>query len=165
MSGYMSPGGGGRFKKLEGELAGKGVRNPGALAASIGRKKYGAKSFNQMAHEALVKKTMSPTGIVRPQGGVQHPQGGGTQGVQHPQAGGSQGVQHPQGGGGVQHPRGKMPTPAGPSGAPPTPKPYPVQPPGDPSGSPSMPKPKPPHGVGIPKPPGIPKGPRGPRRV
>lgn len=30
------------FKKLKGKLARKGVRNPGALAASIGRKKYGA---------------------------------------------------------------------------------------------------------------------------
>lgn len=31
------------FKKLKGKLAGKaGVRNPAALAASIGRKKYGA---------------------------------------------------------------------------------------------------------------------------
>lgn len=89
MSDYMSPGGGGRFKKLEGELARKpGVYNPAGLAAAEGRKKYGAKSFNQMAHEALVKKTMSPT------------------------------------------------------------------------------LPKPPHGVGTPPPaPGMPKGPRGPRRV
>lgn len=39
----MRPGGGGRFQKLEGELADRpGVRNPGALAASIGRKKFGA---------------------------------------------------------------------------------------------------------------------------
>lgn len=35
------------FQKLEGKLAGKpGVSNPGALAAAIGRKKYGAKKFN-----------------------------------------------------------------------------------------------------------------------
>jgi len=38
----MKPGGGGRFAKLKGELSHKGIRNPGALAASIGRKKYGA---------------------------------------------------------------------------------------------------------------------------
>lgn len=39
------------FKKLKGELAHeKGITNPGALAASIGRKKYGAKTFN--AHAA-----------------------------------------------------------------------------------------------------------------
>ena len=32
------------FKKLEGQLKGK-VDNPGAVAASIGRKKYGAKKM------------------------------------------------------------------------------------------------------------------------
>jgi len=38
------------FKKLKGELAHeKGVENPGALAAYIGRKKYGAKTFNKAA--------------------------------------------------------------------------------------------------------------------
>lgn len=41
----MKPGGGGRFAKLKGKLAKKGVRNPGAVAASIGRKKYGAKKM------------------------------------------------------------------------------------------------------------------------
>lgn len=29
------------FKKLKAQLAAKGARNPGGLAASIGRKKYG----------------------------------------------------------------------------------------------------------------------------
>lgn len=39
----MRPGGGGRFAKLKASLAAKGdVDNPGAVAASIGRKKYGA---------------------------------------------------------------------------------------------------------------------------
>lgn len=38
------------FDKLKGELAHeKGVRNPGAVAAAIGRKKYGKKSFQQHA--------------------------------------------------------------------------------------------------------------------
>lgn len=37
----MKPGGGGRFAALKGKLEGK-VRNPAAVAASIGRKKYGA---------------------------------------------------------------------------------------------------------------------------
>jgi hypothetical protein len=47
----MKPGGGGRFAALKGKLAHqKGVTNPGALAASIGRKKYGAKKFNAMSH-------------------------------------------------------------------------------------------------------------------
>lgn len=45
----MAPGGGGRFQKLKKELAGQGVKDPGALAASIGRKKYGKKKFQQMA--------------------------------------------------------------------------------------------------------------------
>lgn len=36
----MKPGGGGRFAKMKAKLKGK-VRNPGAVAAAIGRKKYG----------------------------------------------------------------------------------------------------------------------------
>ncbi len=44
------------FKALEGKLQGK-VSNPGAVAASIGRKKYGAKTFNKAAegHYSLRK--------------------------------------------------------------------------------------------------------------
>lgn len=39
------------FKKLKNKLAHqKGVTNPGGLAASIGRKKYGNKKFNKMSH-------------------------------------------------------------------------------------------------------------------
>jgi len=45
----MKLGGGGRFKKLEGKLSKKGVSDPAALAAVIGRKKYGAKKFNSLA--------------------------------------------------------------------------------------------------------------------
>jgi hypothetical protein len=40
---------GARFKKLTSELAAKGVRDPKALAASIGRKKFGNKKMSQMA--------------------------------------------------------------------------------------------------------------------
>jgi len=40
---------GGRFKALKNVLASKGARDPGALAAYIGRKKYGAKKFNALA--------------------------------------------------------------------------------------------------------------------
>jgi hypothetical protein len=36
------------FKALEEKLSGK-VSNPGAVAASIGRKKYGAKKFQKAA--------------------------------------------------------------------------------------------------------------------
>lgn len=38
----MRPGGGGRFQKMVRKLRGK-VRNPKAVAAAIGRKKYGKK--------------------------------------------------------------------------------------------------------------------------
>jgi len=44
----MKPGGGGRFAKLEKSLKGE-VSNPAAVAASIGRKKYGNKKFQAMA--------------------------------------------------------------------------------------------------------------------
>lgn len=40
---------GGRFAALKNKLAKQGATDPGALAASIGRKKYGAKKFNGMA--------------------------------------------------------------------------------------------------------------------
>jgi len=49
MTKRMRPGGGGRFAKLKGKLAHKGIRNPGAVAAKIGREKYGKKRFAKMA--------------------------------------------------------------------------------------------------------------------
>lgn len=51
----MKLGGGGRFQKLVGKLRGK-VSNPAAVAASIGRKKYGAKKFASLAAKARSKK-------------------------------------------------------------------------------------------------------------
>ena len=47
MAKSMKVGGGGRFAKLKKKLKGK-VKNPGAVAASIGRKKYGKKRFAKM---------------------------------------------------------------------------------------------------------------------
>jgi hypothetical protein len=44
----MKVGGGGRFAKLEKSLKGK-VSDPGAVAAAIGRKKYGKAKFQKMA--------------------------------------------------------------------------------------------------------------------
>lgn len=38
-----------RFKKLTKKLASKGVKKPKALAATIGRKKYGVKKMAAMA--------------------------------------------------------------------------------------------------------------------
>lgn len=50
MADSMKLGGGGRFKKLEGKLEHrKGVGNPGALAAYIGRRKYGAAKMAKMS--------------------------------------------------------------------------------------------------------------------
>jgi hypothetical protein len=42
-------GSGKRFAKLKGQLARKGVRDPAALAATIGRRQLGAKKFNRLA--------------------------------------------------------------------------------------------------------------------
>lgn len=46
----MKLGGGGRFQALKRKIAARGnVRNPGAVAAAIGRKKYGNARFQRMA--------------------------------------------------------------------------------------------------------------------
>ena len=42
-------GSGSRFKSLTKKLSKKGVKNPKALAAYIGRKKYGAKKMTKLA--------------------------------------------------------------------------------------------------------------------
>lgn len=42
-------GSGERFKALKSELAKKGAKDPAALAAAIGRKKYGAAKFNALS--------------------------------------------------------------------------------------------------------------------
>jgi hypothetical protein len=44
------PGSGANFAKLKGSLAKRGAKNPGALAAYIGRKKYGKKGFAALGH-------------------------------------------------------------------------------------------------------------------
>lgn len=48
MARSMRVGGGGRFAKLEKSLKGR-VSDPAAVAAAIGRKKYGKKKFQKMA--------------------------------------------------------------------------------------------------------------------
>jgi hypothetical protein len=45
----MRLGGGGRFAKIKASAARRGARNPGAVAAAVGRKKYGKKRFQAMA--------------------------------------------------------------------------------------------------------------------
>lgn len=47
------------FRELESELREKGARDPRALAASIGRKKYGPKKFARMAR----RRRRNPTGL------------------------------------------------------------------------------------------------------
>jgi len=51
------------FKKLRGQLARrKGVRDPGALAASIGRKKYGKAKFQKAAAQGKKMRGMKAKG-------------------------------------------------------------------------------------------------------
>ena len=45
----MKLGGGGRFAKMEAAAKRGGAENPAAVAASIGRKKYGAEKMAKMA--------------------------------------------------------------------------------------------------------------------
>ena len=56
MAGKGRLGSGERFRKLTAKLRGKGARDPKALAAWIGRKKYGAKKMNQMAARGRRRK-------------------------------------------------------------------------------------------------------------
>lgn len=50
MAKSMKLGGGGRFQKLEGKLAKEpGVKDPGAVAAAIGREKYGNEKMSAMS--------------------------------------------------------------------------------------------------------------------
>lgn len=54
-------GSGRRFRGLEAKLAGqRGVKNPGALAATIGRKKYGAARFNALAQAGKRREEEAP---------------------------------------------------------------------------------------------------------
>lgn len=50
-------GSGRRFKKLKGSLRRRGARNPGALAAYIGRKKYGKKKFAKLSSQGRKRAT------------------------------------------------------------------------------------------------------------
>lgn len=45
----LKPGGGGQFARLSDKLERQGARDPDALAATIGRKKYGAKQMASWA--------------------------------------------------------------------------------------------------------------------
>lgn len=52
----MKPGGGGRFARLKRKLGeDRSVNDPGAVAAAIGRKKYGAKKMSKFAQGGRVR--------------------------------------------------------------------------------------------------------------
>ena len=49
----LRKGGGGRFARLSDKLERQGIKNPDALAAALGRKKYGKEEFQEMAAKGL----------------------------------------------------------------------------------------------------------------
>lgn len=53
-----------RFKKLSGELEKKGAKDPKALAAYIGRKKYGKKKFAQLGAKGKSEDVLEETASV-----------------------------------------------------------------------------------------------------
>ncbi|MGH8744531.1 MAG: hypothetical protein ACREUY_09670 [Burkholderiales bacterium] len=57
-------GSGKRFAQLKAKIAAKGnVRNPAAVAAAIGRKKYGKARFQKLAAAGRVNKGRSPVTV------------------------------------------------------------------------------------------------------
>lgn len=48
------------FKKVEASAAASGARNPGAVAAAIGRKKYGKARFQKAAAQGKKMSGMKP---------------------------------------------------------------------------------------------------------
>lgn len=64
MAKSMKLGGGGRFQKLENSLSKRpGVTDPGALAASIGRKKYGAEKMSEMSAKGRAREAKKDSPI------------------------------------------------------------------------------------------------------
>jgi len=56
-SAKAKPGSGARFKALTKKLSAKGVKNPGALAAALGRAKFGSKKMSSMAAAGRKRKS------------------------------------------------------------------------------------------------------------
>lgn len=63
MAKSMKLGGGGRFAKLKSKLASEGATNPGALAAYIGRKKYGKKKFKKLSEIGQMRAHQKKRGL------------------------------------------------------------------------------------------------------
>ncbi len=53
-----------RFQQLTSELAARGARNPKALAAYIGRKKYGKTRFQQLANPTKTKRQAAQQAVI-----------------------------------------------------------------------------------------------------
>jgi hypothetical protein len=53
-------GSGARFKNLANKMAREGVNDPNAVAASIGRKKYGNKKMQKMAEKGKSRHSEMP---------------------------------------------------------------------------------------------------------
>lgn len=64
------PGSGANFEKLSGALAARGAHNPGALAAYIGRKKYGRKGMAKLAEDG--QSHSNTLGLASEEGGYGH---------------------------------------------------------------------------------------------
>ena len=56
MAKSMKLGGGGRFAKVEAAAKKSGAKNPGAVAAAAGIKKYGVAKMEKMAHAGKERK-------------------------------------------------------------------------------------------------------------
>lgn len=50
------------FKNLEGKLASKGIKNPGALAAKIGNEKYGKATMQKAAARGVSARSIAHEG-------------------------------------------------------------------------------------------------------
>ena len=58
-------GSGKRFKNLSSDLKNKGAKNPKALAAYIGRKKYGKKKMSAMAAKGKKRRTTNKASLLK----------------------------------------------------------------------------------------------------
>ena len=69
MANSMALGGGGRFAALKEKIAARGnVRDPGAVAAAIGRRKYGAAKMADMAAAGRAASHMPKGASLSPKG-------------------------------------------------------------------------------------------------
>lgn len=60
MAKSMKPGGGGRFAALKSKLGkDNSINDPGAVAAAIGRKKYGAKKMASFSRQGRIRAAKS----------------------------------------------------------------------------------------------------------